>query len=55
MTRPKPNPDPTTALSVRLPADVAERLRRRAEEDRRSVNSTILVAVEAYLDMADAA
>jgi predicted transcriptional regulator len=43
------------AMTLRLPPDVDAEVRRVAEEDRRSVHQTILLAVEAFLALRETA
>jgi predicted transcriptional regulator len=42
-------------MTLRLPPDVDAEVRRVAEEDRRSVHQTILLAVEAFLALRETA
>lgn len=37
------------AMTLRLPSDIEAELRAAAEEDRRSVQQTVLLAIESYL------
>lgn len=43
------------AMTIRLPADLDAELRAAAEEDRRSVHQTIVLAVETYLALRETA
>lgn len=42
-------------MTVRLPADLDEAIRVAAEEDRRSVHQTVVLAVETYLSLRETA
>lgn len=43
------------AMTLRLPADLEAELRTAAEEDRRSVQQTVVLAVETYLALRETA
>ena len=43
------------AMTLRLPVELEEELRLAAEEDRRSIQQTVVLAIEAYLAMRESA
>lgn len=47
--------DDQEVLTVRMPRDLYERVRRLAVEEERSMNATARVALRRYVDAADAA
>lgn len=55
MTNRKPNREQDAHINVRLPTDLAQRLRERAEAEQRSVSGEVRLAVLRHLEQAEAA